>query len=134
MLGVVDVALDVELLVEFKGEGGVEGGGMREAAAGARDRFLGVAAGVGGVVAEDGQRVGWVAGRGETGAVVGGDGRGEGGGGATEEFLPPGSTVGAVGLRGGGVDAEGLEDGVEPAVVLVNLLTEEEVGKEGNGP
>ncbi len=66
MLGAADVALDVdvdvELLVEVKGEGGVEGGGVREAAAGARDRFLGVAAGVRGVAAEDGERVGWAAG------------------------------------------------------------------------
>ena len=107
-----------------------------EAAAGARDRFLVVVAdvgGVGGVVAEDGEGVGWTAGRGEAGAVVGR-------GGATEEFLQPGSTVGAVRLRGGRVNAEGLEDGVEPALVLVDLLAseaeeeEEDVGKEGNAP
>ena len=131
MFGATNVALDVKLFVEVKREGGVEGGGV-EVAAGARDRFLGVVAGVGGIVAEDGERVGWAAG--QAGAVVGGEG------GATEEFLPPGSTVGAVRLRGGGVDTEGLEDGVEPALVLVDLLAseakeeEEEQGKEGKGP
>ena len=62
---------------------------------------------------------------------------------ATEEFLPPSSAVGdAVGIRYrcGGFDAEGLKEGIEPALVLVHLLgpepeeEEEEEGEEGNGP
>ena len=61
----LDVALGLELLVEVKGEGGVEGGSVREAAAGARDRLFGVVTGVGDIVAEDRERVGWAAGRGE---------------------------------------------------------------------
>ena len=64
-------------------------------------------------------------------------------GGATEELLPPSSaTGGAVGIRywSEGVDAEGFEEGVEPALVLLHLLgseaeeEEEDVGKEGNAP
>ena len=57
-------------------------------------------------------------------------------GGTTEELLPPSSAIGgAVGF-----DAEGFEEGVEPALVLLHLLgseaeeEEEEVGKEGNAP
>jgi len=60
--------------------------------------------------------------------------------GAAEELLPPGSPVKDVGLRGGGLDAEALEEGVGPALVLVELLAsdteedEEDVGEEGKGP
>ena len=67
-------------------------------------------------------------------------GGGRGGGGTTVEFRPPGSAVSAVGLRGGGVDAEGLKEDVQPAFVLVSTLMsepeeeEEQVGEEGNGP
>ena len=65
---------------------------------------------------------------------------GRGGGGMTEEFLPPGSAVSAVGLRGGLIDAKGLKEDVQPALVLVSTLVsepeeeEEQVGEEGNGP
>ena len=54
VLGVADVALDVEL----PGEGGVEGGSVQEAAVGPRDR-LGVVAAVGSitVATEDGEQV-----------------------------------------------------------------------------
>ena len=57
--------------------------------------------------------------------------------GGAEDFLPPSSAIGGA----VGVDAEGFEEGAEPAfVVLVHLLAseaeeeEEEVGKEKNGP
>ena len=117
--------------------GVVERGGGQEMAAGLRDR-LGVVAIVGGisVATEDGEQVGRAAGRGEAGAVVGDRGRG----GTTKEFLPPGSAVGAAGLRGGGVDAEGLKEDVQPAFVLVSTFApepeeeEEEVREEGFGP
>ena len=52
-------------------------------------------------------------------------GGGRGGGGTTAEFLPPGSAVGAAGLRDGGVDAEGLKEGVQPALVLIPTLASE---------
>ena len=124
VLGAAD-ALNVELVVKVvkvKGEGGIEGGRVRNAAAGARDRLLGVTAKIGGVMAEGSERVGLDARRGEAGAMGGG-------GGTAEEFLPPGSVVGVVGIRSGGIDAEGLEEGVEPAFVSTSLLraeTEEE--------
>ena len=136
MLGIADVALVLELLVLVKVEceRGVERGGMWYAAARTRDGFLRVAAArVGCVVAEGGERVGGTAGGGEAGAVGGGDR-------AAKELLPPGSAVKGVGFRGGGLDAEGLEEGVEPALVLVELLAseteedEEDVGEEGKGP
>ena len=132
------------------GEGRVEGGGVREAAVSRRNR-LRVADVMGGisVATEDGEQVSWVAGRGEAGAVVGrgrggrgrgGRGRGGRGRGRSEEFLPPGLVVGATGLRCGGVNAEGLKEETQPALVLVCPLAsepeeeEEEVGEEGNGP
>ena len=69
--------------------------------------------------------------------MVGGS---RGGGGTTEEFLPPGSAVSAVGLRGGLIDAKGLKEDVQPALVLVSTLVsepeeeEEQVGEEGDSP
>ena len=115
---------------------GVEGCDGREATAGLWD---GVVTGVGGigVAKEDGGQVSWAAGQGEASAVLGG---GRGGGWTTEEFLPPGSVVGAAGLRGGGVDTEGLKEDVQPALVLLSTLApepedeEKDVGEEGNGP
>jgi len=47
--GAADVALDVELVVKAKGEGGVKGCGVRNAAAGSEDRLVGV-----GITSEDG--------------------------------------------------------------------------------
>ena len=76
-------------------------------------------------------------GRGEAGAVVSGS---RGGGGTTKEFLPPGSAVGAIGFRGGRIDAEGLKEDVQPALVLVSTPAcepeeeEEQVGEERNSP
>ena len=58
-----------------------------------------------------------------------------------QELLPPGTVVvRAVRIWLGGLDTEWLERGVEPSLVLVNLLAsetkeeEEEVGKEGKDP
>ena len=137
VLGVAEVAPDAEL----PAVGDVEGGGGREEAP--RDR-LGVVAVVGGigVATGDGKQVGWAAGRGEADAVVGGGRRG---GRTTEEFLPPGSAVGVVGVgvvgyRGGGVVAEARKEDEQPALVLFSPLApdpeeeEEEVGEEWNGP
>ena len=49
MAGAADVALNVEIVVKVKGEGGIEGCGVRDAAAGAGDRLVGVVGGVGGI-------------------------------------------------------------------------------------
>ena len=107
---------------------------MGDAAAGARNRLLGVAGVVREVVAEDGEGIGWGTARGGEASAVGDVG------GTTEEFLPPGPAIGVVGIRRGGLDAEGPEEGVEPAFVLVYLFgteteeEEEDVGEEGEGP
>jgi hypothetical protein len=94
--------LGVELLVvKVKGEGSIERGGVRDAAAGTWDRLLGVAGSLGEAVAECGERVGWTAGRGEAGAV--GGGRRGGAGASATRF---GGL--AVGLRGGGLIPKGL--------------------------
>ena len=55
VLGAADVAFSVELVVIVKREGGIEGGRVRDAAAGARDLLLGVCADLGGVVTEGGE-------------------------------------------------------------------------------
>jgi len=44
-----------------------------------------------------------------------------GGDGAEEKLLPPGSAVKGVWFRGRGLDGEGLEEGVEAALVLIEL-------------
>ena len=54
--------------------------------------------------------------------------------------MPPGPAVGAVGFRGARIDAEGLIEDVQPALVLVSTLAskpeeeEEQVGEERNSP
>jgi len=50
--GAADVALNVEIVVKVKGEGGAEGCGVRDAAAGTGDRLVGVVRGVGRITSE----------------------------------------------------------------------------------
>jgi len=54
--GAADVAFNVEIVVKVKGEGGAEGCGVRDAAAGTGDRLVGVVRGVGRITSEG---VGW---------------------------------------------------------------------------
>ena len=58
MAGAVNVAINAKLVVKVKGEGGVEGCGVRDAAADTRDRLVGVVGRVGGITPEGGGRFG----------------------------------------------------------------------------
>ena len=134
VFGVDNVTIGVQffvVLVQVKCNRGVEGGlGVAPCT---RNRLLTVAADLGGPMTESRERVGWAARRVETSSVVTRDG-------LTEQLLPPCAPVVTVGFRLRRLDTKRLESGIDPSLVLVDLLAskteedEEEVTDERMSP